>query len=92
MKGVPTPSEIDLLYGLEPVIEPGSGAGNDAFAPFADISCPYCGEMITVPLDLSAGSQTYIEDCQVCCQPIQMSVHVGEDSGLEEVKSERLDR
>lgn len=24
-------------------------------------------------LDLSAGDQSYIEDCQVCCQPMQVS-------------------
>ena len=23
-------------------------------------------------LDLSAGEQTYIEDCEVCCQPIRI--------------------
>lgn len=24
-------------------------------------------------LDLSAGSQNYIEDCEVCCYPLQIS-------------------
>jgi hypothetical protein len=24
-------------------------------------------------LDISAGDQSYIEDCQVCCQPMQVS-------------------
>jgi transcription elongation factor Elf1 len=37
------------------------------------LQCPYCGEMISVLLDLSAGDQTIIEDCQVCCQPIRLS-------------------
>ncbi|MGI9260926.1 MAG: CPXCG motif-containing cysteine-rich protein [Woeseiaceae bacterium] len=37
------------------------------------ISCPFCGENISVLLDLSAGSQSYIEDCQVCCRPMQIS-------------------
>lgn len=37
------------------------------------IDCPFCGENITVLLDLSAGDQSYIEDCQVCCRPIQIS-------------------
>lgn len=35
-----------------------------------DIGCPYCNETISLVLDLSAGSQEYIEDCSVCCQPI----------------------
>lgn len=35
--------------------------------------CPFCGEAISVLLDLSGGAQSYIEDCQVCCQPMQIS-------------------
>jgi hypothetical protein len=30
--------------------------------------------MITLLVDASAGSQTYIEDCQVCCRPIQVTL------------------
>lgn len=85
-------SDIDLLYGLEPVIEPGDNAGSDGLDPFADIGCPYCGEFVTVALDLSAGSQKYVEDCQVCCQPMQMSVWVKEDGRLDSVAAERMDQ
>ncbi len=46
--------------------------------PAIDLSCPYCGEWITVFVDASAGDQQYIEDCQVCCRPIRMSVSVDE--------------
>ncbi len=36
--------------------------------------CPYCLEKISMILDLSIVEfQTYIEDCEVCCQPIQIS-------------------
>jgi transcription elongation factor Elf1 len=39
--------------------------------------CPYCFEKISMILDLSEnGTQTYIEDCEVCCQPIQISFDV----------------
>lgn len=41
------------------------------------IQCPYCGENISILLDLSAGDQSLIEDCQVCCQP--MAVYYGTD-------------
>lgn len=35
--------------------------------------CPYCLERISMLLDLSEdGAQEYIEDCEVCCQPIQI--------------------
>jgi hypothetical protein len=33
-------------------------------------------------VDLSAGSQSYVEDCQVCCQPMTVGVSVGEDGSL----------
>jgi transcription elongation factor Elf1 len=36
------------------------------------ISCPYCGELMHIVLDLSAGDQSYIEDCQICCQAMQI--------------------
>ena len=42
------------------------------------IDCPYCGESITVLMDLSGGGQSLIEDCQVCCQPI--SIEYGLDT------------
>lgn len=39
--------------------------------------CPYCLERISMLLDLSEnGSQDYIEDCEVCCQPIQLNFEV----------------
>lgn len=47
--------------------------------PSADIDCPYCGEGITVFVDDSAGEQDYVEDCQVCCKPIQIRVRLDED-------------
>ena len=35
--------------------------------------CPYCHERISMLLDCSEdGAQDYIEDCEVCCQPIQV--------------------
>lgn len=35
--------------------------------------CPYCWEEISMLLDPSV-SQTYVEDCEVCCNPITISV------------------
>ncbi len=42
--------------------------------PAIDVRCPYCGEPIVLLVDASAGGQQYIEDCQVCCRPIRVSV------------------
>ncbi|MEO8306595.1 MAG: CPXCG motif-containing cysteine-rich protein [Pseudomonadota bacterium] len=61
---------------MEPVFEPGQDPGSDALEQFVDVSCPYCSETINVRADLSAGSQSYVEDCQVCCQPIMICVNV----------------
>ena len=43
------------------------------------ISCPYCGELITILVDNSLPEQQYIEDCQVCCRPIMLSVTIDAD-------------
>lgn len=36
-------------------------------------TCPYCWQRISVVLDLSIDEQVYIEDCEVCCRPMQIS-------------------
>lgn len=38
------------------------------------IRCPYCGESLDIVVDCSAGDQRYVEDCQVCCQPMELAV------------------
>lgn len=85
------PNDIDRQFGLEPVFEPGQEAGSDELEQFIDVDCPYCAEVFTVRVDLSAGAQTYIEDCQVCCQPISMSVLLMDDGTLRELAAERLE-
>ncbi|WP_339663154.1 CPXCG motif-containing cysteine-rich protein [uncultured Polaribacter sp.] len=35
--------------------------------------CPYCWEEISMILDASVRQQTYIEDCEVCCNPIEIT-------------------
>ena len=35
-------------------------------------TCPHCWQEISVVLDLSVEQQSYIEDCEVCCRPIQI--------------------
>jgi hypothetical protein len=41
--------------------------------------CPFCAEPITIIADYSAGSQVYVEDCQVCCQPMEVSITTDAD-------------
>lgn len=40
------------------------------------VQCPYCGESLEVAIDCSVSRQEYIEDCQVCCQPMTLTVTV----------------
>ena len=40
------------------------------------IHCPYCGERLDVIVDWSVSRQEYIEDCQVCCKPMTLTVTV----------------
>jgi hypothetical protein len=43
-------------------------------------TCPYCGEPIDLEIDESGGrSQHYIEDCSVCCQPIEITAGIDAD-------------
>ncbi|MCI2228498.1 CPXCG motif-containing cysteine-rich protein [Polaribacter sp. MSW13] len=35
--------------------------------------CPHCWERISMLLDASVYQQTYIEDCEVCCNPIEIT-------------------
>lgn len=46
------------------------------------IDCPYCGERFTTLADISGGSQSYVEDCAVCCRPIEIALRVDEDGEL----------
>ena len=46
------------------------------------IDCPYCGERFETQADTSAGSQSYVEDCAVCCRPIEIALNVGDDGEL----------
>ena len=45
----------------------------------SSIYCPYCGELIEVLLNPEDVGAEYIEDCQVCCRPIEFLLR--EDAG-----------
>jgi transcription elongation factor Elf1 len=53
-------------------------------------SCPYCGEQISMVLDLSVRRQSYVEDCEVCCNPIEVSYRV-EDEELDSFAAKVLE-
>jgi hypothetical protein len=84
------PASIDQLYGLEPVWEPEAGA---RLTPeqFVAVLCPYCGERLETRVDLTADEPSYMEDCQVCCRPIEF--HLERDAGgaLVALRVQRID-
>jgi len=41
--------------------------------------CPHCWQEISMLLDVTAGSQSYIEDCEICCNPIEISYQVADE-------------
>ncbi|HYH82532.1 MAG TPA: CPXCG motif-containing cysteine-rich protein [Longimicrobium sp.] len=46
----------------------------------ATVDCPYCGEAVEITLDPGSGTrQEYVEDCEVCCRPWQVSVAYAAD-------------
>ena len=49
---------------------------------FVEIRCPYCGEFQQTDVDISAGSQDYWQDCQVCCCPILFELTVDGEQGF----------
>lgn len=51
--------------------------------------CPYCWEEISFLLDSSVSRQTYVEDCEVCCNPIEVTA-VFENNELAEFQVREL--
>lgn len=55
----------------------------------SDYTCAFCGESNTTFVDLSAGmTQSYIEDCQVCCRPNVLYIRVDEETLSVEIDSD----
>lgn len=53
--------------------------------------CPYCWEDISMLLDTSIRQQTYVEDCEVCCNPIEVTPQF-QDNGLISFQSENIEQ
>jgi len=83
---------IDELYGLEPVYEPGARPGGRVMPEeFVSVQCPYCGERFETRVDLTTNDPGYVEDCQICCRPIEIGIEREPDGALLAVKVQRMD-
>ncbi len=55
----------------------------------ATFYCAFCGEPNLTFVDLSAGmTQSYVEDCQVCCRPNVLYITVDEDTLEVDIQSD----
>ncbi len=55
----------------------------------ASVMCPHCGETVDIVLDPASGTeQNYVEDCEVCCRPWQVTVRY-QDTGSADVRLEQ---
>ena len=52
-------------------------------------TCPYCWQKISMVLDVSQPHQTYVEDCEVCCKPIEVKYSL-QDETLSEFEARVL--
>ena len=51
--------------------------------------CAFCGEPVLTFVDLSAGmTQSYVEDCQVCCRPNVLYLTVDEHTLEVDIQSD----
>ena len=55
------------------------------------LDCPYCGETISMSVDCSSGSHDFIEDCTVCCRPIELHAEVDAEGQLAALTARRDD-
>jgi len=62
----------------------GDGVADSA----AHVTCPYCGAEVELTLDPAGGvAQRYVEDCEVCCRPWQLTVR-WDPSGVVSVEAQ----
>ncbi len=83
-------SNVDALYGLEPVYEPGQDPRQRPLDATVEIECPHCWQVYETAVDLTLGAQSWVEDCQHCCHPISVVIEVIDDGRGARVTTERL--
>ena len=48
-----------------------------------EVQCPYCWEQIDIVVDNCGENQQYIEDCTVCCRPINFKIILNENQQVQ---------
>src|SRR5260370_31153764 len=79
---MPPPDQNPLPDDAGDSLEDGPEEDAAALETEADVTCPHCGETMTITLDPGGGrAQEYLEDCQVCCRPWRGGVGVDATRG-----------
>ncbi len=52
------------------------------------VLCPYCGESVELLIDTTLPHQQYVEDCEVCCRPMVVTIDATADEPVVDVTSE----
>ncbi len=55
-----------------------------------EVQCPSCWESNQITIDPMEGTQSFVEDCWVCCRPMTIRVVV-EDDTVQTVEVESAD-
>ncbi len=67
--------DADRLNDDAEFLEDDPQADGAALETEADVTCPHCGQTLTIALDPGGGrAQDYVEDCEVCCRPWRVRV------------------
>ncbi len=53
------------------------------------LRCPFCGERFETLADTSGGDADYVEDCPVCCRPIELHLRVDDEGDLDSLEADR---
>lgn len=83
-RGIPGPTHPPSLEEVTPMAD---GVADTE----TSVVCPWCSERMDLALDPGGGAlQDYVEDCQVCCRPVQLAVRYADD-GRATVEADRED-
>lgn len=48
------------------------------------VLCPYCGQPVELLVETTVPHQQYVEDCEICCQPMVVTVDAtGEEPNID---------
>lgn len=73
--------QIDLMYGLDPIYEPGQQARQCPLTVWLEVCCPHCWRSYGSEFELGSDSEIRIEDCPQCCGAIELQFQPEDEHG-----------